>query len=96
MVEGFINDMLSKSSRLQAPTIIRDNNKTININKIEDLDPTAVDDNDNNSVEHANTVLKTNNILGTHVMEEKEEWLYQCPNNYMMYGIVTPTYLRKE
>ena len=53
MVEGFINDMLPKSSRLQAPT--------------------TVDNINNNSVERANTVLKANNILGAHVMEEKEE-----------------------
>ena len=42
-------------------------------NKIRGLDPTAVDDNNNNSVERANTVLKANNILGAYVMEEKEE-----------------------
>ena len=82
MVKGFINDMLPKSSRLQAPTIVKDNNKTTNRNKIGDLDPTAVDNKDNDSVERANTVLKTNNILDAHVIEEKEEWLYQCAINY--------------
>ena len=33
MVERFINNMLPKSSRLQAPTIVEDSNETINRNK---------------------------------------------------------------
>ena len=85
MMEGFINDVLPKSSRLQAPTIIKDINKITNRNEIRDLNPTTVDNNNNNSVEHSNTVLKTNNILGAvgvRVMEEKEEWFYQCAHNY--------------
>ena len=84
-MEGFINDVLPKSSRLQAPTIIKDINKITNRNEIRDLNPTTVDNNNNNSVEHSNTVLKTNNILGAvgvRVMEEKEEWFYQCAHNY--------------
>ena len=74
--------MLPKSSRLQAPSIVEDNNETTNRKKIKDLIPTAVDDINNDSVEHANTVLKSNNIFGAHVMEEKKEWFYQCANNY--------------
>ena len=98
MVEGFINVMLPKSNRLlQAPTIVEDNNKTTNRNEIGDLDPTAVDNNNNNSVERANTVLKTNNVPGVYVMVEKEERFYKCANNYdVMYRIVIPTHLRKE
>ena len=42
-----------------------------------DLNPTTVGDDNNNSVEFANTVLKANNILGVHVMKEKEELFYQ-------------------
>ena len=82
MVEGFINDILPKLSCLQVSTIIEDNNETTNINEIGDLDPTTVNDNDNDSVERANTVLKTNNILGAHIMEEKEVWFHQYANNY--------------
>ena len=26
--------------------------------------------------------METNNSLGAHVLEEKEEWFYQCANNY--------------
>ena len=82
MVKGFINDMLPKSNCLQAPTIIEDSNETTYKNEIGNLDPTAVDNNNNNSVERANIVLKANNILGAHVMEEKEKWFYQCADNY--------------
>ena len=70
MLGGFINDMLPKSSCLQAPTIVEDSNKTTNRNEIQDLDPTVVDDNNNNIVERVNTVLKTNDVPGASVMEE--------------------------
>ena len=33
-----------------------------------------------------NTVLKANNILGTHVMEENEERFYKCAYNYDMWN----------
>ena len=82
MVEGFINDMLPKSSYLQVPTIVKDSNETTNRNETEDFNPTAIDKNNNNSVERANTVWEANNILGAHVLEEKKEWFYQCANNY--------------
>ena len=82
IVEGFVNVILPKSSRLKAPTIMEDNKETTNRNESGDLDPITIDDKDNNSVERANTVLKFNNIPGAHVMEEKEEWFYQCVNNY--------------
>ena len=77
MVEGFINDMNLKSSYLQAPTIVEDSNETTNRNEMGDLKPTAVDENNNHNVELANTVLEANNILGAHVLKEKEELFYQ-------------------
>ena len=82
MVEGFTNDMLPKSSCFQAPTIVEDSNITTKRNEMGDLDPTAVDKNNNNSVERANTVLNANNIVGAHFLEEKGEWFYQCADNF--------------
>ena len=82
MVEGFINDMLPKSSYLQAPTIMENSIKTTNRNETGELDPTALEDNNDDSVERANTVLKAKIILDAHVMEEKEEWFNQCVDNY--------------
>ena len=35
-----------------------------------DLKPTAVDENNNNSVERVNTILEPNNILGAHILEK--------------------------
>ena len=43
MVEEFINDMLPKSSYLQAPTIVKDSNETTIRNEMRDLNPTALD-----------------------------------------------------
>ena len=88
--------MLPKSSCLQAPIIVKESSKTTNRNEIEDLDPTAKDKNNNDRVERANTVLKANNILGVHVLEEKEGWLYKCADNYNVCNSDSPTYLRKE
>ena len=73
MVGGFISDMLPKSRYLQAPTIVEDSNETTNGNGMRDLKPTAVDENNNDSVERANTVL---DILVPMPLK-KEAWFYQ-------------------
>ena len=40
----------------------------------------------------ANTGLEPNNILGAHVLEEKEEWFYQLADNYDVWNnSYTPT-----
>ena len=94
IVEGFINDMLPKSSYLRASTIVEDSNETTNGNEMGYLKPTAVDENNNDSVEPANTVLESNNILGAHVLEEKEEWFYQWADNYDVWN--SDSYLPKK
>ena len=38
-----------------------------------DLKSAAVDENNNSGVKHANTRFELNNVLGAHVLEEKEE-----------------------
>ena len=86
IVEWFINNIFPKQSYLQAPTIVEDSNKTTNRHKMGDLDPTAVEENNNNSVERGNTVLEVNNILGARILEEKEEWFYWCANNYDLWN----------
>ena len=82
MVKGFISDVLSESSYLEALTIVKDSNETTNENKMRDLKPAATDENNNDGVVRANTGLEPNNILGDHVPEEKEEWFYQWDDNY--------------
>ena len=74
--------MLPKSSYLDAPTIAEDINETTNGNEMGDLKPTAIDENNNNSVKRANTVLEPNNILGAHILEEKTKRFYQWADNY--------------
>ena len=86
MVEGFISDMLSESSYLEAPTIVKDSNETTNENEMGDLKPAAVDENNNDGVKRTNTGLKPNNILGAHVLEKKEEWFYEWADNYDMWN----------
>ena len=82
MAEGFIRDMLPKSSYSEAPTIVKDSNKTTDGNVIGYLKSTTVVENNNDSMERANTVLKPNIIFGAHILEEKEEWFYRWADNY--------------
>ena len=95
MVEGFINDVLPKSSCLETPTVAENSNETTNRNRMGDFDPTAVDKNKNHSVARANTVLKANIILGAHVLKEEKNGFTNVPTT-MMCGIVTPIHLRKK
>ena len=82
MVEGCISDMLPESSYLEALTTVEDSNETTNEDEMGDLKPAAVDENKNDGVKRANTGLEPNNILGAHILEEKEEWFYQWADNY--------------
>ena len=93
MVEGFISDMLSESSYLEAPTIVKDSNETTNENEMGELKPADVDENNNDGVKRANTGLKSNNILGAHALEENEEWFYQLTDKYDVWNnhSYTPT-----
>ena len=82
MVEGFISDMLSESSYLEAHTIVENSNETTNENEMGKLKPAAVDQNNNDGVKRASTGLEPDNIPGAYVLEEKEEWFYQLADNY--------------
>ena len=56
--------------------------ETTDDNEMGDLKPTAIDEDTNGNVEHANNVLEPNSILGARILEEKEEWFYQQADNY--------------
>ena len=77
-----MGDMLSESSYLKAPTIVKDSNETSNKNKMGDLKPSTVDGNNNDSVKRANTDLEPDNTPGAHVLKEKKEWFYLLTDNY--------------
>ena len=82
MVEGFINDMASKTSHTDAPTVVTDNNETTAVSKLGKTNPVVVHENSNGTMKHANTGLKSNNTLGVHIVEEKEGWFYNWANKY--------------
>ena len=72
IVEGFINDMVLKTSQTDAPTVVKDNNKTTMVSKFGKAKPVVVHENNNGTMKLANTGLKFNNTLGAHIVNEKE------------------------
>ena len=69
-MQGFINDMVGNTN---TTTVVKNNNKTTTINKLEKAKPVVVHENNNGAMKLADTGLKSNNTLGAHVVEEKEE-----------------------
>ena len=82
MAKGFVSDMLPKSRYLEAPTIAKNSNEITDGIEMGNLKPTAVDENNNDSVEPANTILKPNNILGIRLLEEKQARYYQWADKF--------------
>ena len=93
MVERLLNDMVSETSHMDAPTVVEDNNKTTTVSKLGKAKPAVVHENNNGAMELADTGLKSNNILGAHVVEEKEEWFYEWNDKYDVWNdySYTPT-----
>ena len=82
MVEGFINDMVSETSHMDAPTVVEDNDKKTTVSKLRKSKPVFVHENNNGAMKLADTGLKSNNILGVHIVEEEEIWFYEWTDNY--------------
>ena len=94
-VQGFINDMVGNTN---VPTMVHNSNKATyteqdEINDLnEDLRHLRYGlgnniNNDDNQNSHdntnlANNGLKSNNTIGTHIVEEKEEWFYEWVDTY--------------
>ena len=76
MVEGFINDVVSETSHMDAPIVVEDNNETTTVSKLGKTKPVVVHENNHGNTKLANTGLKSNNILGAQIVEEKEGWSY--------------------
>ena len=72
MVEGFINDKVSKTSHIDAPTMVKDNIKTTTVSKFGKAKPVVVHENNNGAMILADTGLKSNNTLGAHIVEENK------------------------
>ena len=82
MMEGFINDMVSERSHMDAPTVDEDSNKMTAMSKLGKTKPVVVHENDNSAIKLADIGLKSNNILGAHIVEEKEGWFYEWADKY--------------
>ena len=77
MVGGFINDMVSETSHINASTVVKDNNRTTAVTKLGKAKPVIVHANNNDAMKLADTGMKSNNTLGAHIVEEKEGWFYK-------------------
>ena len=82
ILEGFINDMISETSHTNAPTMVKDNNKTTAASKLGKVNPVVVHEHNNGTMKLADTGLKSNNTLGVHIVEQKERWCYEWVDKY--------------
>ena len=93
IVETFIYNMISETSHTDAPTVVKDNNKTTVASKLEKVKPVVVHENNNGAMKLVNTRLKSNNTLGAHILEKKEGWFYKWDDKYDVWNdySYTPT-----
>ena len=82
MVEGLINNMVSETSHMDAPTVVEDNNKTTAVSKLEKTKSVVVHENNNDSMKLVDTGLKSNNTLSAHIIEKKGGWFYDLAEKY--------------
>ena len=73
--------------------MVKSSNEATTTSKLGKAKPVAVHDNNHGNTELANTGLNSNNILGAHIMEEKEEWFYGWADKYDVWNnyYYTPT-----
>ena len=73
IVQGFINDMVGNTN---IPTVVKSSNEATVASKLGKAEPVVVHENNHGNTKLADTRLKSNNILGAHIVEEKEGWDY--------------------
>ena len=78
-VQGFINNMVGNTT---VPTVVERGNKATTACKLGKANPVAVHENNHDNMYLANTGLKSNNILGAKIVEEKEIWFYGWAGTY--------------
>ena len=74
IVQRFINDTVGN---INFPTVVKSNNEATTASKLGKAKPVAVHENSHGNTNLANTGLKSNNIFGAHIVEEKEGWFYR-------------------
>ena len=72
-VKGFINDMVGNTN---VPTVVDSSNKATVTSKLEKAKTVIVHENNHGNTKLANTELKSNDILGAHIVEGKVGWFY--------------------
>ena len=79
IVKRFINDMVGNTN---IPTVVESSNKATAASKFGKAKPVAVHENNHDNIKLAEAELKSNNILGAHIVEEKEGWFYGWADTY--------------
>ena len=78
-VQGFINDMVGNTN---VPAMVKSSNKLTAKSTLGKAKPVVVHKNNHGNTKLANTKLKSKNILGAHIVEEKEGWFYRWADTY--------------
>ena len=78
-VQGFINDMVGNTN---VPTVVESSDKATAASKLGKYKPVVVHENNHGNVKIAGTGLKSNNIHGANIVEEKEGWFYAWADMY--------------
>ena len=58
------------------PTVVESSNKATLASKLGKAKPVVVHENNHGNTKLTKPRLKSNNILGAHIVEEKEGWFY--------------------
>ena len=78
-MQGFNNDMVSNT---KVPNMVDSSNEATAASKLKKAKPVVVDENNHSKTKLANTESKLNNILGAHIVEEKEGRFYKWADTY--------------
>ena len=89
-MQGFINNMVGNTN---TATVVKNDNKTTTVSKSRKAKPVVAHEKNNGAMKLADTGLKSNNILGAHIVEEKEEW-FMDGLIIMKCGMITPIHLQ--
>ena len=87
--------MVSERSHTDAPTAVKDNNKTTAASKLGKAKLVFIHENNNGNTKLAKNGLKSNNTLGVNILEGKEGWFYGWADKYDA-GMINPIHLQKK
>ena len=89
-MQGFINDMVGNT---YAPTVVEGSNEATVASKLGKAKSVVVHENNHDNTKLVDTGLKSNNILGARIVEEKEGWFYGWADTYDVWNdySYTPT-----